>query len=97
MYDIIHETRLSLKEAAAKEGVSIKTVQRWVRPTDREGRLKRSFLESFMRGGERFTSVEALERFCQVSQPANLPRVATGRLHTDAVNILATEFGIRHS
>ncbi len=91
MNDIRNEEKLTMDEAAVIERVNVKTVQRWVKVTDDAGRLKRKFLESYMCGGRRYTSREALFRFKEVSQPANLPPAALGTAHADAMAYLASQ------
>ena len=54
MSDIRTEERLSTAQAAEAVQVNIKTIQRWWKPTDAKGRLKRKFLESYLRGGRRY-------------------------------------------
>lgn len=94
MHDIRREATLTLKEAAKEAGVDVKTIQRWVKPTDDAGRLKRRFLESYLKGGRRMTSREALDRFYEVTQPAFIPSVSIGTAHTEAMAYLAS-VGIR--
>lgn len=57
--DLTDETRISLREAARREGVDYETVRRWISQGVRGGVC----LEWFPRGGRMFTSVEALRRF----------------------------------
>lgn len=57
--DLTAETRVSIREAAQREGVDYETVRRWIDQGVRGGVR----LEWFPRGGRMFTTIEALKRF----------------------------------
>ena len=56
--EILSESRLRMPEAAKRIGVNVSTIWRWVLRGVRGHKL-----ESALIGGQRFTSIEALERF----------------------------------
>jgi hypothetical protein len=78
MFDLLNEPRISLTELAKREGVNCCTVWRWA------GRGVRSIrLETFSRGGRRFTTLSAFDRFCQritvATQGEKLPASQSSR------------------
>jgi Protein of unknown function (DUF1580) len=60
MVALLTEDRLSLTELAQAEGVDVSTCWRWVQRG--VGGIK---LETFVRGGRRFTTRQAFARFCE--------------------------------
>jgi hypothetical protein len=67
---LLTESRLPLRTAAAQEGRSYRTLLRWI-----DAGVQGVFLESFRQGGRRFTTREALSRF--VERMTNRPHVLT--------------------
>jgi len=64
MIDVTCERVISLKDAAKRLGVTLKTVYLWS-SSERQPRL-----ETAKFGGKRVTSLEALQRFSQQDDPA---------------------------
>lgn len=85
MIDSSTETLMSFAEAAKYADVTERTIARWASPVDDSGAMKRSFLESFKRGGKRYTTREAIERFEQHSEPAKLPAAINVAGHSAAM------------
>jgi len=84
MIDVTRETLLSPKEAAARMGVTARTIWNWIQ----SGRL-----EACRTGRSIRTSVEALARFASPYQPAGSPAAATSE--TDrALTELREEHGL---
>lgn len=72
--EILSESRLRIGEAAKRIGVNVSTTWRWVLRGVRGHKL-----ESALVGGQRFTSIEALERFVtKINTPAGI----TGSVRT---------------
>jgi hypothetical protein len=58
MNDLMNENRLSFAEAARREKVHTTTIRRWWQKG-----IRGIFLETFVIGGRRYTTEEALQRF----------------------------------
>jgi hypothetical protein len=73
MSHLFRETEMSIGRAARDAEVSIATMRRWILKGRRGVRL-----ESYIRGGRRFTTREALHRFyCAVTAAADASRPTT--------------------
>lgn len=59
---LISETRIAPIAVSRDEGVSLQTVYRWIHVGIRGIRL-----ESYLRGGRRFTTTEAVARFVEAT------------------------------
>jgi hypothetical protein len=80
MIDVTRETLLTMNEAAARFGVTAKTIREWACPLDYKRRPKRRVLETVMLGGRLRTSLEAVQRFTNYQHVA--PKVATHLMTT---------------
>lgn len=85
MIDSNSEAILTFAEAAKFVGVNERTITRWASPTDDEGHLKRRVLESFRRGGRRYTSREAIQRFEEHSASPTPPDLSQSAAHLIAM------------
>ena len=68
VFDVMRETPVSLKDVAARFGVTLKTVYAWASRT--EGKR----LETVKVGGKRVTTAEAVQRFLSEDKPQPTPR-----------------------
>jgi hypothetical protein len=78
--DLLREKPLSFAELAREEGVSPATIGRWARRGARG-----VVLESYLRGGRRFSSREALHRFYAAASDNGCQQPETSRSRSDAV------------
>ncbi len=60
MIDLLSEPRISLTDLAKREGVNCCTVWRWANRGVKSVRL-----ETYSRGGRRFSTFPAFQRFCE--------------------------------
>jgi transposase len=66
--DVLNESRLRICEAAARVGVNVSTIWRWILRGVRGQKL-----ESALIGGQRYTSEEAVQRFVEnINAPAGM-------------------------
>lgn len=88
MVDFIHETPLSLKDVAARFGVTTKTVRQWI------GGVRGRRLEAFRMGGKLLVTVEALQRFAAVEEPVQYARPsAVARDNAETMRLLRERHG----
>jgi Protein of unknown function (DUF1580) len=74
MHDLLNEPRMSLADLAQQEDVNCCTVWRWANRG-----VKGIRLETFSRGGRRFTTLPAFARWCERVTAATTGQPTTSR------------------